>query len=57
MKIRVVANRPISCECPDITEHIGQIFEVAYMFEDVTYVRMPDDRVLGLFAGEYEAVE
>lgn len=58
MKVRVIANKPESSDCSDITKLIGKTFEVFYWYDELPYIvydeRKPE---VGLFDGEYEIVE
>lgn len=57
MKVRVVANKPESSDCSDISKYIGQVFECRRDWDDMVYIVPPDYGEIGLFPHEYEIVE
>ena len=57
MKVRIIANKPESSDCSDITKYIGQVFECRRGWDNAVYVVPPDYGEIGLFDGEYEIVE
>lgn len=58
MKVRVVANKPESSDCSDISDLIGKTFEVVYWYDGLPYVIYDENKLeIGLFDGEYEIVE
>lgn len=58
MKVRVVANKPESSDCSDISVLIGKTFEVVYWYDELPYIIYDENKLeIGLFDGEYEIVE
>ena len=57
MKVRVIANRPESSDCSDISKYIGQVFECRRDWDDMVYIVPPDYGEIGLFPEEYEVVD
>lgn len=57
MKVKIIANKPESSDCSDITKYIGKVFECRRGWDNMVYVVPPDYGEIGLFDGEYEIVE
>ena len=58
MRVKIIANKPDSGDCSDISEYIGQIFYGRYDKElEMMYVQPdPNEEAIGLFPEEYEII-
>ena len=56
MRVKIIANQPLSETCSDISRYIGQEFE-AYIASDGVYIIVDERTDLLVFAGEYQVVK